>query len=77
MWLTSISGISKAKAIALANDVPTNKDPKSPGPRVKAMAFSSFLLYSHRVKTYQPPERYVVGELGMPIQAQRHRKVHE
>ena len=43
MWFTSMSGTSKAMAKDLENDVPTNREPISPGPLVKAMAFNAFL----------------------------------
>ena len=40
-WLTSIRGIPSERAKPLANDVPTSKEPSSPGPRVKAIADKS------------------------------------
>ncbi len=38
MWFTAIRGIFSAKAIDLAKELPTNKEPIKPGPCVKAMA---------------------------------------
>lgn len=43
MWFTSIKGMSSPKANDLAKEVPTSNEPINPGPRVKAMADSSFL----------------------------------
>ena len=42
MWFTSINGLSNARAIDFAKDVPTTKEPKSPGPFVKAIPSTSF-----------------------------------
>ena len=38
VWFTSINGMSIDKAKAFENEVPTKSEPKSPGPRVKAIA---------------------------------------
>jgi len=38
VWLTSIRGMSKERAKAFEKEVPTKREPKSPGPRVKAIA---------------------------------------
>ena len=43
MWFTSISGIFSPKAKDFAKEIPTNKEPISPGPRVKAIADNCFL----------------------------------
>lgn len=34
-----------ARAKAFENEVPTNNEPKSPGPRVNAIAFICFFVY--------------------------------
>lgn len=49
-WLTSISGILSAIAIALAKVVPTRREPMRPGPLVKAIAeISSFWMFACRM----------------------------
>ncbi|OAV63614.1 hypothetical protein Barb6_03639 [Bacteroidales bacterium Barb6] len=47
-WFTSIIGICSDIASPLAKDVPTSREPVSPGPRVKATAVSSDLLMPAR-----------------------------
>lgn len=38
VWFTSMRGISIERAKAFEKEVPTKSEPKSPGPRVKAIA---------------------------------------
>ena len=44
IWFTSIKGVFKDRLSDLANDVPTSKEPKSPGPLVNAILVISEIL---------------------------------
>ena len=48
-WFTSIIGTFNDAANPFANEVPTNKDPNNPGPRVNAIAFNSDFLIPARL----------------------------
>ena len=57
IWFTAIKGMSKAKDIDLAKDVPTINDPTNPGPFVKATADKSLILIPASLITFSTTGR--------------------
>ena len=67
MWFTAIKGC-QSHGQRLANEVPTNNEPISPGPCVNAMAFNAFCRYLLCARLGEPQGQYFVDAPLRPVQ---------